>query len=242
MIYSALIIEDNPVDAEVLRDYLHKYFPEINIVATGNSVRQIKQLLQDHAPQLVFMDIELTDGKSIELLDCLNTETIQLIFITSYDVFAIDAIRANAVDYIVKPVDAVVLKKAVAKALQRIEQKLYSPVAIVAPVQKISVPTTNGLAFIEVEKIIRAEANGSYTNLVLVGDTPLLVSRTLGLFEKTLPAHLFMRVHDTCVVNRNFIAGYTKSKTGSIKMNDGFVTNISAGKKDIFLKWMETAL
>lgn len=239
MTYSAIIVEDNPVDAEVLQDYLHKYFPEIKIVASTDSVGQIKQLLLQHSPQLLFMDIELTDGKSLEVLDSLNANDTQLIFITSHNVFAIEAIRANAVDYIVKPVDAVLLKKAVLKAFQRIEQNQLAKTNSNGGVQKISVPTADGLSFIDVEKIIRLEADSNYTTLIIVETKPILVARTLLLFEKELPSNLFMRVHDSCMVNRKFISEFIKSKNGRIKMQDGFISNISAGKKEIFLKWMQ---
>ncbi len=239
MTYTAIIVEDNPVDAEVLRDYLHKYFPEITIAASTDSVTEIKKLLLQHSPQIAFMDIELANGKSIEVLDSLNTENIQLIFITSHNVFAIDAIRANAVDYIVKPVDAVLLKKAVLKAFGRIEQGRMVKLNEGSTIQKISVPTANGLTFINVEKIIRIEADRSYATIITTDAKPLFVTRTLLHFENELSANLFMRVHDSYLVNRLFIAEFIKGKTGSIKMTDGFETNLSIGKKESFLHWMQ---
>ena len=239
MNYTAIIVEDNPVDAEVLRDYLHKYFPEITIAASTDSVTEIKKLLLQHSPQIAFMDIELANGKSIEVLDSLNTENIQLIFITSHHVFAIDAIRANAVDYIVKPVDAVLLKKAVLKAFQRIEQSYTAKLTANGSTYKISIPTADGLTFIDVESLVRLEADGNYTKIVLIDSKIHLVARTLLHFENQLPANLFMRVHDSCIVNRKFIAEFIKSKTGKIKMTDGFISNISAGKKESFLHWMQ---
>lgn len=238
MRYNAVIIEDNPVDAEVLHDYLHKYFPEIHIAATGKSVSSIKPLIEEHHPHIVFMDIDLPDGRSLEILDCLNTETFQLIFLTSYNIFAIDAIRANAVDYIVKPVDAVLLKKAVLKAIQRIQKTAEFKTDKTSTSRKVSVPVTNGIVFIDSEKIIRAEAAGSYTRLITTDAKPMLVSKPLIYFERELPKEDFMRVHDSFVVNRHFVASYIKGKTGSVVMTDGFVCNISTGKKQPFLDWM----
>lgn len=237
--YTAVVIEDNPVDAEVLQDYLQKYFPEIQVAATGSSVSSIKPLVEMHQPQLVFMDIELRDGKSLEVLDCLNTESFQLIFLTSHNVFAIDAIRANAVDYIVKPVDAVLLKKAVLKAQQRLKQFSENKGVAALSSRKISVPVANGLVFVDSDKVIRVEAQGSYTLLYTTHAKPMLVSRPLIYFERELPADAFMRVHDSFVVNRAFITSFVKGKTGSIVMSDGFTCNISAGKKQAFLEWMQ---
>ncbi|MCW5907477.1 MAG: response regulator transcription factor [Chitinophagales bacterium] len=238
MNYTAVVIEDNPVDAEVLHDYLHKYFPEIQIAATGQTVSSIKPLIEEHRPQIVFMDIDLPDGRSLEILDCLHTEAFQLIFLTSYNIFAIDAIRANAVDYIVKPVDAVLLKKAVLKALQRIQQSAESKADVATASRKISVPVANGIVFIDSAKIIRAEADGSYTLLITTDAKPMLVSKPLVHFERELPKEDFMRVHDSFVVNRHFVASYVKGKTGSVVMTDGFICNLSAGKKQPFLDWM----
>lgn len=238
MTYKAIIAEDNPVDAEVLQDYLNKYFPEITIAARVVSVAEIKKAVLQHVPQIVFMDVELCDGKSVEVLDSLNTENMQLIFITSHDVFAIDAIRANAVDYIVKPVDAILLKKAVFKALQHIEKNNLLPSGTSETGQKISVPTSEGFVFMDAEKIMRVEAKGSYSTIITTDAKPLLVSRTLLHFENELPTGLFMRIHDSCVVNRHFIAEYIKGKHGKIKMNDGFVCNVSDNKRESFLHWM----
>lgn len=238
MRYIAVVIEDNPVDAEVLHDYLHKYFPEIQIAAIGQTVSNIKPLIEEHQPHIVFMDIDLPDGRSLEILDCLNTETFQLIFLTSYNIFAIDAIRANAVDYIVKPVDAVLLKKAVLKALQRIQKTTEPKTDKTGTSRKISVPVTNGIVFLDSKKIMRAEAAGSYTRLIITDAKPMLVSKPLAYFERELPKEDFMRVHDSFIINRNFVHSYVKGKTGSMVMADGFSCNISTGKKQSFLNWM----
>lgn len=237
--YTALIVEDNPVDAELLQDYLHKYFPEITVAASTASVRGIKALVNQHLPQMVFMDIELVDGQSLEVLDSLNTEEIQLIFITSHNVFAIDAIRANAVDYIVKPVDAAVLKKAVLKAFHRLEIINAAKQNTTTATKKIPIPTADGLVFIDIENIIRIEASGAYAHFILHNAKPLLVSRNLGSFEKELPHHLFMRIHDSCIVNRIFITEYIRHKNGGVKMADGTLCKLSPNKKDSFLSWMQ---
>jgi two-component system LytT family response regulator len=239
MSYTAVVIEDNPVDAEVLHDYLQKYFPEIQIVACGQTVSSIRPLIAQHRPHLVFMDIDLPDGSSLEVLDCLNTESFQLIFLTSHNIFAIEAIRANALDYIVKPIDAVLLKKAVIKAIQRIKQQLEQKGNIVNKPHKISVPVANGIVFIDSHKIMRGEASGSYTRLVTSDAKTILVTRPLVFFEEELPSEDFMRIHDSFIINRNFVSSFIKSKNGSVIMTDGFTCNIGAGKKMPFLDWMQ---
>ncbi len=235
MSYTAVVIEDNPVDAEVLHDYLQKYFPEIQIVACGQTVSSIRPLIEQHQPHLVFMDIDLPDGRSLEVLDCLNTESFQLIFLTSHNIFAIEAIRANALDYIVKPIDSVLLKKAVLKAIQRIKQKGD----MVHNAHKISVPVANGIVFIDSQKIMRGEASGSYTRLVTSDAKTILVTRPLVFFEEELPSEDFMRIHDSFIINRTFVSSFIKSKNGSVIMTDGFTCNIGAGKKLPFLDWMQ---
>lgn len=236
MNYKAVITEDNPVDAELLEDYLRKYFPEITIAAKATSLTQAKKIVLEQTPDILFMDVELTDGKSVELLDSLNTDNIQLIFITSYDVFAIDAIRANAVDYIVKPVDAILLKKAVMKAIERITKSKGN--ATGSNHSKIVLPTSEGYSFLDTDTIIRAEANGNYTLLVTASGRQELVSKTLLYFERELPTAKFMRVHDSCVVNKQYIEEYIKGKRAKIKLTDGFICNISDSKRDAFLQWM----
>ena len=239
MTYTAVIVEDNPIDAEILQDYLLKYFPEITIAAITDSVRQVKQLLLQHQPQLVFMDIELTDGKSLELQGSFDTTDMQLIFITSHSVFAIDAIRANAVDYIVKPIDSTVLKRAVVKAFGRIEQNRVTKANAIHKTNRITVPTADGASFIDVEKIVRVEADGSYAKVVLADGKTIFVTRRLGQFEDELPANLFMRVHKSYLINRLFITDFIKSKTGSIKMTDGFTCPLGVGQKEDIILWVE---
>lgn len=240
MNYTAIIVEDNPVDAEILHDYLQKYFPEITIAAFTDSVSSIKTLVNQQSPQIVFMDIELVDGTSLDVLDSLNTEEVQLIFITSHNAFAIDAIRANAVDYIVKPVDATLLKKALQKAFGRIEINNAAKQTARGRVKKIAVPSANGLMLIEIEKIISLEAEGAYTNFILDNAKPFLASRTMGSFERELPSNMFMRIHDSCIVNRNFINGYLNS--GILKMTDDTEYKVSVRKKTSFLRWLNSSI
>ena len=239
MTYTTLIAEDNPVHAEILEQYLHKYFPEIQIAGCAQRVSELKKLMTQHQPHIAFLDVELSDGRSIDLLNSFDTTQTHIIFVTAHLTFAVDALHANAVDYIIKPVTAASLKKAVGRAIERIALQRAAQAKAVVMELKISIPMDNAYMFIEVAKIMRVEAAGNYTNLILADGTVYLVTRNLLHFEKELPSYLFMRMHDSYLVNRKFVCGLNNTRNGKIIMTDGFSCGITEGLKQKVINFVQ---
>ena len=179
-----------------------------------------------------------------EMLEQLQEINFHLIFVTSYDAYALKAIRFSAIDYLLKPVDREELQTAVQKVIKRIQVPLPEQLKIILekiqhPVSasnKIALPTMEGLQMIAVESIVVCEADDNYTTLILKNNKKIVVSCTLKVIEELLEDHSFIRVHRSFVVNLQEIEKYVKGDGGYLVMSDGSEILISRNKKEELLK------
>ena len=171
-------------------------------------------MLADTRPDLVFLDIEMPYGNAFELLSSLPIVDFEIIFVTAFGNYAIEAIKFSALDYLLKPVNIKELQAAVQKAAQRIQLKsisqkldnLYFNLNATRPLsQKMALPTLDGLVFVNIKDLVWLEARGSYTCVYLASQQRIMVSRTLKEFEDVLPVDNFSRIHQSYVINHNFI-------------------------------------
>jgi len=179
-----------------------------------------------------------------EMLEQLPTVNFHLIFVTSYDAYALKAIRFSAIDYLLKPVDREELQRSVEKVTQRMQAPLPEQLKIILEKMqhpaiasnKIALPTMEGLQMILVESIISCEADDNYTTLKLKNNRKIVVSCTLKVIEELLEDHSFIRVHRSFLVNLNEIEKYVKGDGGYLVMSDGSQIYISRNKKEELLK------
>lgn len=223
---SVIIVEDDPIFRDMLLDMLPKAAIKISLLAACATIFQAKEAIEKYNPQLILLDVELPDGKGMDLLnhyeDFGNFETI---FITSYDKYAIDAIKKNATDYIVKPVKLNELNQALLKVEKRLDvySKLLEVKELTASVNKlklqnlqnnkIMISTNEGAIFVKVGDIIKLESESNYTILYLENNKKIVASKTLSIFEEMLDSINFMRVHRSYIINL--------TKIMSIKNNEG---------------------
>jgi two-component system, LytTR family, response regulator len=223
---------------------LQKFCPDIKILDSCYSAADALRSIQQQKPQILFLDIEMPHMNGFDLLEKLPAIDFELIFTTSYDQYAIKAIRFSALDYLLKPVDRDELQKAVQKAVQRLRspfpqqiemllQKLNHPAI---PVNKIAIPTMEGLLLIFVESIISCASNSNYTTLFLKNKQNVIASRTLKEIEEMLADYSFLRVHHSYLVNLNEVEKYIKGEGGYLLMSDGTTIDVSRSKKEILLK------
>ncbi|MFI5188259.1 MAG: LytR/AlgR family response regulator transcription factor [Chitinophagales bacterium] len=202
-----------------------------------SSIRQL-------APALVFLDVEMPKMNGFEMLEQLAPINFHLIFTTSYDQYAIKAFRFSAIDYLLKPVDREELQKAVHKVMQYSQppfpqqleilmQKFHQPAA---SINKIALPTIEGLQMIPIDSIISCESDDNYTVLLLKNKRKIVVSSTLKEIEEILEDHSFVRVHRSYLVNLNEIEKYLKGEGGYLVMSDGSTVDVSRTKKEVLLK------
>jgi two-component system LytT family response regulator len=242
---NAILVDDKPVNIEILQTFLLEYCPVVHVAGSALTIEDAYTLIRHKKPELVFLDIELTDGTGFDLLKRFKNIDFEVIFTTAYNQYAIQAFRENAVDYLLKPVDIELLQDAVEKAQKRINLKstnerieaLLSSSVNQTDV-KISVPTQEGFIFIPVNDIWYCEASGSYSYLHMKSNKKILISLRLKECESILPAAIFFRVHNSYLVNTQHIRQYIKGRGGFLVMENGEKIEVAVSRKDEFLKFI----
>lgn len=243
----AIIIDDEPDCCEVLSILLEKYCPQVKVLASCNSAADAITQLSKNEADLVFLDVEMPHMNGFELLEKLPQINFQLIFTTSYDQYAIKAIRFSALDYLLKPVDREELQAAVRKAEERIKKHLPQQLEILLQkinkpantINRIALPTMEGLQLIPLDTIISCASSSNYTILSLKENQKLIVSRTLKEIEEMLEDHHFLRVHHSYLVNLNEVRKYIKGEGGVLIMSDGSSVDVSRSRKEQLLKKLQ---
>jgi two-component system LytT family response regulator len=241
----AIMIDDEKHCSESLRFLIEEFTPQVELIAETNDPFQGLGLITAHRPDLLFLDIEMPHLNGFDLLSKLSNLKFVTFFTTAYDEFALKALKHNAVDYLLKPIDEQELQQAVAKAEEQINSsdlqfKLHALLNQLGKSEpqvegKISLPTMEGLEFVKVQAIIRCQSDSNYTDLFLVDGQQLVVSKTLKEIEELLPSSCFVRVHHSHVVNLNHIMRYQKGAGGVLVMDNGDHVNVSRSKKNDFL-------
>jgi len=240
--YSAVIVDDEPDGAEALELLIKEYCPKLEVKAIAHGVEEAIAKIQAHKPAILFLDIQMPTGSGFEVIEHTQQFGYKVIFTTAYEEFALQAIRANAIDYLLKPIIADELIRAVGRATTSSETKLTELLNMVGQINtrssattKISVPCSEGLLFIETDMILYLQADSNYTYFFLVGGKKITASKTLGDIEKLLPDN-FVRVHTTYIINLNRIQKYIKGDGGQVVMEDGATVPVSRSQKQTFLK------
>jgi len=239
----AIIVDDEPYCCETIITLLEDN-PEVEIVSICYNAADALTAIKKYSPDLVFLDVEMPKMNGFEMLEQLPQVNFEIIFTTSYDQYALKAIRFSAIDYLLKPVDSDELQSAVQKVLQRtrkplaqqleiLMQKIYHPST---PVNKIAMPTMEGLQMIPVDSIISCESDSNYTILFLKNSRKIIVSRTLKEIEEMLEEHSFVRVHRCYLANLNEVERYVKGEGGYLVMSDGTTIDVARNKKETLLK------
>ncbi len=215
--FKIVIVEDEFNAQQALAKMLRLMFTKIEIVGIFPSVEKCKEFLENNLVDLVFFDIELEDGISVNLLKQLSEINFHIIFTTSFDQYAIDAIRLGATDYLLKPIDPVELKRAVSKALEQIVEERQKQDIIstmnksnVADEEKLVVKTADNIHFILVNDIIMLEADGAYTKVTCTNKF-IHASKHLKYFDNILESSKFIRTHQSYLVNKDHVKHICKS-------------------------------
>jgi two-component system LytT family response regulator len=244
---TAIIVDDEPYCCETLVTLLERYSPDVKVLDTCYSGVEALQSVRVHKPQMLFLDVEMPHMNGFELLEKLPEINFELIFTTSYDQYAIKAIRFSALDYLLKPIDRNDLQKAVQKVVSRMKYPTSQQIEILLqrlthptiPVNKIAIPTLEGLQMILVESIISCEADSNYTILFLRNKQKITASKTLKEIEELLEGYSFARVHHFWLVNLNEVEKYIKGEGGYLQMSNGTNVDVSRSRKEFLLKKLQ---
>ena len=204
---NTVIIDDEPNARENLQILINEYCPSLNVVGMASNVNQGKILINQFHPDLVFLDIAMPGGDGFSLLKSYDNRDFTVVFTTAHSEHALKAFKADAIDYLQKPIDIDDLQKASNKALK------YSAIPTTAvegeqvttedEIEKISLPTRSGYVFIENKNILYFKANENYTEIHLDDGTKVLSSKTIKRYEEKVNPHIFYRVHKSFIINRH---------------------------------------
>jgi two-component system LytT family response regulator len=242
----AIIIDDEKDSRQILANYLAKYCPDVVVCGFGESVATGLHVIQKHNPDIVFLDIEMPYGNGFDLLDKVGEHSFETVFVTAFGNYAIQALNQSAAYYLLKPIDIDELVRAVEKIRKERSEENYSQHARVlldnlrgGGQQKIMLPTLEGFEIVSITSILYCEAADNFTKFYFEGSQSLLICRTLKYFEDVLGTHGFLRIHRSYLINPTFVIRYSKGKGGYVTMKNNQELEVSANKKQKFLKLFE---
>ena len=249
----ALLVDDEVNNLDNLQFLLHHDCEGIEVVGKAKNAGQARDWLANHTADVIFLDINMPGENGFQFLTSVVTQNFKVVFVTAYDEYAIQAIKASALDYILKPVNIDELKTAV----EKVRHSLSNPVAVeqnqrlmehflqtvnkTIPPKKIALPQLGGISFIEVDDIVSLQADGNYTIIHLNSMQKLVITKTLKDFEELLDQTQFARIHKSYIVNLKYIKEYSTTDGGVVKMTDGNQWSISRRQLESFLEKMKTA-
>ncbi|MDX1478383.1 MAG: LytTR family DNA-binding domain-containing protein [Saprospiraceae bacterium] len=237
----AVLVDDEKHCLKMLRWELTNHCPEVTICAECRSGQEGIAAIREHTPDVVFLDIEMPRMNGFEMLERLGDIHFEVIFTTAYDQFAIRAIKISALDYLLKPVNQVELKDAVARLKSQtprtgqakkwslLFEQLNQPQA---PPERIAISTQDGIELEYISEILYLMAEGNYTQLKMTDGRKLLVSKTLKHFEQTLEKQHFLRVHHSYYVNLKHIRKFIRSQGGYLLMSDKSTVPVSRRRRE----------
>ena len=243
----AIIVDDEPNCCEILATLLERYCPQVKVADICYSGQAALNSIIEMKPDIVFLDIEMPHMNGFELLEKLQSVSFKLIFTTSYDQYAIKAIKFSALDYLLKPIDREELQNAVKKAMQELEKPIPQQFEVLmqqlqktgSGTQKIALPTMEGLQLIAIDSIISCTSERNYTVIQLKEKKKMVISRPLKEMEELLEEHAFLRVHHSHMVNLKEIDKYIRGEGGYLIMSDGSAVDISRSRKDLLVSKLQ---
>lgn len=238
-----ILVEDEANSREILRNYLGKYCENVELVAEGATINEGLSLIKQHHPDLVFLDVEMPFGNAFDLLDQIPDRTFEVVFVTAYNQYAMDALNNHAAYYLMKPINIDELIKAVTyvSEIKKDENALEGKILqtkLKKAEGKITLPQQDGFQVLEVSDIYFCKADDNYTEIYLE-EKKIVVSKTLKYFEEALGEFPFARIHKSYLVNVNEIHKYKKGKGGSVILSNGKELSVSASRKAELLSYFK---
>ncbi len=239
--YRALIIDDEPKIRKVLQIKLEQYCSEIVVQDTAANIVEGFEKINTLKPNLIFLDISMPGGTGFDLLDKFETIDFEVIFVTGFNDYVLDALKVSAVDYLLKPVITEDLIAAVAKAKERIEDRekveKYSLLKhnldhLGDQETKLAIPGANAYDFVKISDIIRCEGWQKYTKIYLTDGSCIVSSYNIGMFKNMLEGYAFFSTHKSHLINTKLIIRYLKE--GTVVMSDDSNVPVSRRKRDEF--------
>lgn len=248
--YTAVLVDDEPSNTELLSHFISKYCPSITIIGQAKTKEDAITIIPELSPDIVFMDIVLDEGTGFDVLEAIDTTNLQVIFVTAFDEFAIKAFRYNAVDFVLKPIEIEALIVAVNNAAERLEKNQYigdkSINALIEAMSSdklnqdfIAIPSIEKIEFIKTNTIIYCKSDGKYTEFYLCNEKKIVSSKNLGEYESLLDDQIFFRIHNSYIVNLNFVKNINKAAGNYIELSGEITLPIAKRRQDSLHKFLK---
>jgi two-component system LytT family response regulator len=244
----AILIDDEEMSRNILRDYIIKYCPDVTITAEAENIQQGIEVIKSHKPDIVFLDVEMPKGNGFDLLEQIKNVDFETVFVTAYDHYAIQALNYSAAYYILKPISIDELISSVEKIKKERTTKnteLSTKILLEylnsgnGQFQKIVLPLPDGFEVVNVKDIVHCVANDNFTDFHFLSKQKMMICRTLKFYEELLKDVGFIRVHKSHLVNITHIQKYNKGKGGQVTMCNGAVVDVSPNKKEELMRYFE---
>lgn len=243
-----IIIDDENSAINVLSLLLKKKCKDdVEVIATATSPLEGKALIEQHKPDLVFLDIEMPGMTGIDLVRSLHNPNFHVVFVTAYDAYAVEAFELSAIDYLLKPLGADKVERVINKIKENIrKQQLFMneqlqqlekifKMNINANDNKIGVGMADKIVFVNIPDILYCEAQGNYTNVILHDGRKIVASKTLGEFESQFANKNFFRIHHSYIINMNRVKEFQRHEGGYVMMENNIKLEVSQRKRKDFL-------
>lgn len=237
---SAIIIDDEPINISNLGQLLKLHCPEIYISATASNAVDGEKSILKNKPDLVFLDIQMPGKNGFELLQSIQDYSFEVIFVTAFDKYGIQAVKFAAIDYLLKPINIEELKKAVKKVVEKKAKsnqnlQLENLIQLLKNNQqehRIALPSSQEIRYVNPSEIIRCESSNNYTSFYLSSGEKLIVSRPIYFYEELLQDYQFIRCHQSHLVNKKYIVSFVKEDGGYLLLKDKARLPISKLKRE----------
>ncbi len=243
--FKTIIVDEDIKIVQALKKLLIEHCPMIELVGEARSLPVAFKLIQKIKPALVILDVVISKQSTFQLLDKLKDNHIEFVFISAHEKYSYKAIKYNAIDYLIKPVNLAQVKVAMDKAIKKISEKqvnhhlslmIANIKSVQSQFQKIAVPTLEGFIFVLIDDIIRCEAKGVYTYIYTTKKERIIASKNIKEYEEFLPQKKFFRIHNSHLVNINRMLRYSKGRGGMVVMEDGTQIEVATRRKSDFLE------
>jgi two-component system LytT family response regulator len=240
----AILIDDELNSLQNLQNKLEGFCPDVSIVAVSQNPEEGLILIKQFQPDVVFLDIEMPRMSGFRMLEELGEYDFDIIFTTAYDHYSIDAIRISAFDYLIKPIGIEELQQAVERLSKSLHKQTKEKIDILkkslsdqrSQEDKIAISTSEGIDFIPIKNIMHIESKSNYSKIFMIENRSITVTKILKDFEEMLSPYNFYRIHNSHLINLNFIQKYIRSQGGHVMLQDGTLIDVSRRKKEEFLK------
>lgn len=243
---TALLVEDEVKSMNNLKNLITENCPQVEIIGEAGSIKAAFSLFENKnfKPDIAFLDINLPDGTIFQLLNELRPIDFEIIFVTAHQEYAIKACQYSSIGYILKPIDPEELRETVnridIKADTQIDKRLEvfqshyvnNPNAF----RKMSISAMDGTYFVNIQEIVRFEAEDNYTHIFLNNGERITASKTIKAYEDLLEPYNFYRVHKRHIINLNHMRKFVKGDGGYLIMDDGIKIEVSRRRRPSFME------